>query len=117
MSKPSSIGKSDQMRGWSPIVTATTEQAEMFDTRKDSDWLNPISVSSLQRAVKSRKKTVILNGDEFTISYGHMFNTGPRAVTEPYECAKLKRKDGSYAPFGYVSVDKILRFKFEDGLK
>ena len=98
---------------WQPPHAASSKEAEIFDHKhKDRvEWLNPIAMSQLQRAVRAKKKKVVLNGDEFDITYGIMFHS---KVTDSYEQIKLKRSDGSYAPFGYVRLDKILAFDFED---
>jgi len=92
-------------------VATSEKQASYLDSKRDKsrDWLNPIAMSSLQRACKNRSNTVILNGVEYSITYGEMF----KLLSGDRECVKLKRTDGHYAPFGYVSLDKIHRFIFE----
>lgn len=76
------------------------------------DWLNPIAMSELQKAVRKRAATVVLNGTRFDIEYGILWKY---AVTEDTECIKLSRADGGYVPFGYVSMKKILDFDFDNG--
>ena len=84
----------------------------MFDHTKTEkvEWLNPIVMSQLQRAVLHSQKKVLLDGKEFSIEYGHQFGK----VTDSYECVLLQPTDGSYVPMGYVSLSKILAFEFED---
>ena len=92
-------------------VTVGEKQASYLDSKRDKtrDWLNPIAMSSLQRACAAKKKTVVLNGIMFAITYGEIF----KLMSGDRECVKLKRTDGGYVPFGYVSLDRIRRFKFE----
>jgi hypothetical protein len=93
------------------MSTSTDRNAEMFDLRdKDKDWLNPFSMSSLKRAVKDKKKTVILNGNEFSITYGIYFKA---TILEPRESVMLKRTDGEFVPFGYIPIIRIQEFVFE----
>ncbi len=99
----------DKHRASPPVSTSGRIQALEFDTNKlnSQDWLDPINMSALQRAVQKRAKSVVLNGNEFTVTYGHY-------IVPDEESVFLKRKDGSFAPCGYVRISKILRFKFED---
>ena len=84
----------------------------MFDdTSKERDWLNPIAMSELQRAVKAKRKKVTLNEIEFEIQYGIQWTS---KVLEARDCIRLKRVDGDYVPFAYVSMARILNFQFED---
>ena len=76
------------------------------------DWINPISMSMLQKAVKRKAATVVMNGIEYGITYDLYLDLP--ASGERREVVKLKRTDGGYAPFGYVSVSRIKRFQFED---
>jgi hypothetical protein len=95
-----------------PIVPTTTkDRAEFMDSKADRDWLNPISMSKLQKAVKVRAKTVELNGNDFNIEYGIMWKS--KVLEKEYECICLRRKDGCIVPFGYISVKRILDFRFE----
>lgn len=75
----------------------------------DNDWLNPISMSKLQRAVKRGDETVELNGTIFSIEVVEWWSyyDGTR------KSVKLKRVDGQFAPFGYISLKRILSFDFE----
>jgi hypothetical protein len=68
-------------------------------------------MSALKRAVEKKAKTVILNGHKFDITYGIVWKY---KLSDDTECIKLKRSDGSSAPFGYVSVKKILNFEYEN---
>jgi hypothetical protein len=98
--------KMDERRNLAPTRPLTQQRADMLDSRTVvADWLNPISMSKLKRALKRKDKTVVLNGNEYSITHGYKFLD--------YACIRLKRTDGIYAPFGYVSIDKILRFEFE----
>ncbi len=97
-------------RNWSPVETTTEERASVFDDRPDRDWLNPNSMSALKRAVEKKAKTVTLNGNKFDIIYGIIWEY---KLSDDRECIKLKRSDGSFAPFGYVSLKKILDFEYE----
>lgn len=108
MSSPHKIGGS-----YNPVAmikTSTSKEAELFDDRPDRDWLNPISMSKLQAAVKRRAETVVLNGHEFSIEYGIVWKSH---LAENYEVVRLRRTDGALAPFGYVSMNTIRKFKFE----
>jgi hypothetical protein len=98
---------------WSPPDTVSSREADVFDHkhRDRVDFLNPIAMSQLQTAVKAKKKTVILNGEKFDITYGIIYHS---KVTEDYEQIKLKRSDGSYAPMAYVRLSKILAYDFEE---
>jgi len=93
------------------VITMTPKSAEVFDARPDRDWLNPISMSKLQVAVKTREKTVILNDREFAIEYGILGYS--KVLNSTYECICLRRVDGELAPFGYLSVKRIEEFTFE----
>jgi len=86
-------------------------KASFLESKRDKsrDWLNPIAMSSLQRAVKGRSTRVALNGVMFSITYGIIF----KLLDGDRECVKLKRTDSHFAPFGYVSIDRIHRFVFE----
>jgi len=84
----------------------------MFDeSSKERDWLNPMAMSELQRAVKDKRTTVVLNGIEFEIKYEIKWHS---KVLNTRDCIRLKRTDGFYAPFAYVSMARILNFEFED---
>lgn len=100
---------------WVAPDTISSKEAEILDeTRKGKDrveWLNPIAMSMLQTAVKAKKPTVVLNGVKFNITYGIIFHS---KIIDAYEQILLKPADGAYAPMGYVKLDKVLNFNFED---
>jgi len=84
----------------------------VFDNTPGRVFLDPIAMSHLQRAYKGRKKTVILGGIEYSITYGF---TGTYPVSgEKRDAIRLNRTDGEMVPMGYVSVKRILAFKFEE---
>ena len=94
--------------------TTVPQLPEGFDPDSpDKDWLNPISMSKLKRALEKKQMVVELNGKLYNIEYGHSFplKSAPEVKNE---CVKLSRVDGGYVPFGYVNIDKVLRFKFEE---
>lgn len=95
------------------IETTTTKLADLFDNRPDRDWLNPISMSNLKRAVEAKKTTVHLNGRPYIIQYGHFWES--KLTDEKIESVYLKRADGVMAPSGYVRMERILNFDFEKG--
>lgn len=89
----------------SPTIRFTSK------SQPDSDeWLNPIAMCELQRAVKAKKKEVILNGIKYRIGYGFSWTS---VLDGTHEMIQLKRVDGGYAPFGYVGVKRILEYDFE----
>jgi hypothetical protein len=94
-------------------MVATSKEATVFDatTKTNRDWLNPIAMDSLQRAVKGKKTTVILNGISYQIKYGYR-RTYP-VSKETIESIHLTRTDGELVPRGYVSVKEIMNFQFE----
>ena len=67
-------------------------------------------MSALKRAVESKRKTVILNGNQFDITYGITWHY---KLTEDAPCIMLRRSDGEPVPFGYVAIKKILEFQYE----
>ncbi len=100
-------------RGIIPVETISTQQAFEIDNNRtrDRDWLSPISMSKLKLAVEKKAKTVELNGRMYNIEYGHVLNM---RLTGKRECVKLRRVDGGKVPFGYVSLDRLARFEFEE---
>lgn len=79
----------------------TIDEARLRDTRQvEGDWLNPISMNELQKAVTKGDESVHLNGILYNIKYQE---------TTIY----LKRDDGQYAPCGYVSLAAIRNFRFD----
>lgn len=113
MAKPSKIGGKDSLRNWHPVKPASSKDAEFFDSRPDNDWLNPIAMSKLQHAVKNKKPTVVLSdGVQYDITYGIMWKS---ALIPDYEVIRLKRSDGTFGSFGYISLKRIQDFDFEKG--
>lgn len=98
----------------SSIDVSTMQQALMHDNTPDRDWLNPISMSKLKKAVLANATEVELNGKVYTIEYGHIFRS--KTMQEDHEAVCLRIKNPPYkpiAPFGYVGMRKILSFEFE----
>lgn len=94
--------------------TVSKQEAELFDSTSDSrEWLNPIAMSQLQRAVKDEAKEVVLNGVKYLITYGYR-HTYP-ASKETIDSVRLNRADGTFVPMGYISMKRILKFDFEKG--
>jgi len=91
------------------VPTTTEKKAQIFDYNKSRDWLNPISMSQLQRAVKAQAVTVVLNGTQYDIGYGYK-----NKAHGPSNLIQLKRSDGNFAPFGYIAIQRIMEFNFED---
>ena len=89
--------------------------AKELDMRreKSQNWLNPISMSRLQKAVAEDATEIVLEGIRYSITYGHTINFP--ASGEVRECIKLQRTDGQFVPFGYVSLKKIKEFDFAKG--
>lgn len=93
-------------------VAMSTRNAEVFDASpKSEDWLNPIAMSQLQAAVLAKKNAVHLGGIAYGITYGHIINLP--VTKERRALIHLVRKDGELAPRGYISVEKIRKFDFE----
>lgn len=101
----------DDFRVLRPVQTTTERKATEFDGRGSKTWLDPIMMSQLQKAVKENRKTVILGGLKYNITYGIKIKL-PASGGER-DCVKLKRADGQMAPFGYVSLERIRSFDFE----
>jgi hypothetical protein len=102
----------ENLRPGGPLAmpgTSTKRQVDYFVSHFERDWLNPIAMGTLQHAVKERRQFVILNGIEFAITY----LTKKYPLTGEREEVKLKRVDGLMAPFGFVSMKRILEFQFE----
>lgn len=96
--------------------TISKQTADDIDARRAAsrDWLNPISMSKLQRAVKEKQKDVVLDdGVKYNITYG--FKTTYPASGETRESIKLQRADGQFVPFAYVSLKRIREFDFANG--
>jgi len=94
----------------------TKKRAEDLDARRAAsrDWLNPISMSKLQRAVLDKKKDVVLDdGSLYNITYGIKHTS--KITGETHESIKLQRADGSFVPFAYVSLKRIKEFDFAKG--
>jgi len=97
----------DRAAGWFDPQTVPVGDGNKRSNKVD--WINPISMSMLQKAVKRNAKTVVMNGIEFGITYGHMI----QLIDGPYEMVKLKRTDGLLVPFAYMGIERIRRFEFE----
>jgi hypothetical protein len=108
MRKPNFV--EDKRYGTGPPKTATGKVADVFDNRSDRDWLNPNAMVILQEAVKNRRKKVTLNEVNYSLEYGVFFKS---KVLESRESVKITRTDGFFAPFGYVTVKRILDFDYE----
>lgn len=96
--------------------TISKKMAAELDARRESsrDWLNPISMSKLQRAVKEKKKDVVLDdGVRYNITYG--IKRTSKVTQEELESIKLKRADGGFVPFAYISMKRIEEFDFANG--
>ena len=93
------------------VITAA--DAAFIDSTRSSQFLNPIAMSQLQRAVREKKKEAVLDGIRYSLSYGHVLNYP--ASGETSESVRLKRTDGQFVPFGYVSLKRIENFDFENG--
>lgn len=87
----------------------------MFDKQPGRGFLDPIAMSQLQRAYKGRKKTVVLSGIEYAITYG--FKRHYPVSGENAEAIRLNRTDGKFIPMAYVAVKRILSFKFDEDEK
>jgi hypothetical protein len=105
----------DSQRAVAPVQTLSHEHAIFLDERtRERDWLNPIAMSALQRAVKGRSERVVLNGTMFAITYGIMWHSN---LLPDFECIRLDRVDGGLVPFGYISRKRIRNFTFEGNEK
>ena len=104
--------KPDSYRASPPVTTTSARRALEFDVRPDKIWLNPISMSQLKSAVMKKKNQVVLNGRLYDITYNQ--NWTSKITGEVREGIKLKRADGGFAPIGYVSIQRIMRFDFEE---
>ena len=95
--------------------TITQKQAKELDERRQSsrDWLNPISMSRLQRAYNEKKKEVVLEGIRYNITYG--ISRTSKVTGEVMESIKLQRTDGEFVPFAFISVKRIVEFDFAEG--
>lgn len=93
--------------------TMTAAMAETIDAARSKTWLNPIAMSQLQAAVKAKKKEAVLDGTRYSITYGIQFRS--KVLDTVTESVKLKRTDGQFVPFGYVSMKRIMEFDFERG--
>ena len=79
---------------------------------KPWEWLNPIAMDRLQTAVKGKKKEVTLDGIKFNITYG--YRRDYPVSRESVDSVHLTRADGGFVPRGYISVKRIMDFKFEE---
>ena len=111
MANTDKIGKTSHYRVTAPTKTITSREADVFDQRPDRDWLNPISMRELQIAFTNKRKTVVLNGRSYNITYGIIWHS---KLIGDYRCIKLTRTDGDIVPFGYISEKRIRDFDFEN---
>lgn len=95
--------------------TISKKQAKELDERRQQsrDWLNPISMSRLQRAYNEKQKDVVLEGIRYNITYG--IKRTSKVTQEVMESIKLQRADGEFIPFAYISVQRIVDFDFAEG--
>jgi hypothetical protein len=104
----------DHERMLKPVRTISQDRAINYDSgQKRPEWLDPIGMSQLKRAVEKKDKTVVIHGIEYAVTYG--IKTTLPASGDERESVKLKRTDGGYVPFAYVSLKRILNFQFEEG--
>jgi hypothetical protein len=104
----------DHSRMLKPVQTISQDRAISYDSgEKRPEWLDPIGMSQLKLAVEKKAKTVAVHGVEYAITYGIKINLP--ASGDVRECVMLKRTDGHYVPFAYVSLWRILNFQFEEG--
>lgn len=92
-----------------PVPMGSRLAVEYDTTSRDREWLNPIAMSTLQSVVKKRGTRAVLNGIEYELSYERKIYP----VTGEREVIRLKRTDGELVPFGFISVDRVLKFEFE----
>jgi hypothetical protein len=96
--------------------TMSKERAADLDARRQAarDWLNPISMSKLQRAVKNSADDVVLDdGIRYNITYG--ITRTSKVTGEVLESVKIERTDGQFVPFAFVSLKRIKEFDFAKG--
>jgi len=91
------------------VAVSAETRAAQEDMQKD--WLNPVAMSMLKNATDKRAKTVVLNGVQFDLTYGEYFKS--KLGNDASESVKVKRSDGSFAPFGYVSLARLAKFEFD----
>lgn len=94
-------------------VMGESAAAEFDSAQGDRDWLNPINMSKLQKAVKRDETEVVLGGVRYSITYG--FKRKYPVSHETVESVRLNRMDGQFVPCGYVSMKRILEFDFAKG--
>jgi len=112
VSRPTQL--KDSQRATAPVQTLSHEHAIFLDERtRERDWLNPMTMSALQRAIKGRSERVALNEVMFAITY-IMWHSN---LLPDFECVRLERTDGELVPFGYISMRRIRSFKFEEDEK
>jgi hypothetical protein len=91
-------------------------RAKEVDAKREAsrDWLNPISMSKLQAAVKAKKNDVVLDdGLRYNITYG--IKRTSAILGDELESIKLQRADGQFVPFAYISLKRIIDFDFAQG--
>jgi hypothetical protein len=92
------------------MVAVSAEDKLSQETMK-KDWLNPVAMSHLKAAAEKRADTVVLNGIRFNLEYGVYFKS--KLGNDSGESVKVKRADGGFAPFGYVSLRRLAGFEFD----
>ncbi len=97
------------------MSTVTKKRAAELDAKREEsrDWLNPISMSRLQRAYNDKEKDVVLEGVRYNITRG--IKRTSKVTGEVFESIKLQRADGEFVPFAYISVKRIVDFDFAEG--
>lgn len=83
-----------------PLVMSMEEARNIASRQKDRDWLNPISMNELKKAVAEKSATVYLSGITYDIQYRE-------------SDVFLRRSDGQFAPCGCVSYHSLEHYRFE----
>lgn len=104
----------EHSRVFGQVETIPERKALEYDiNQKRRDWLDPIGMSQLKRAVEKKRDKAIIHGIEYNLTYGDSIRSKVLGNDNPV--VKVKRADGILVPFGYVSIDRILKFEFEEG--
>lgn len=80
-----------------------------FSSLEDKEWLNPLSVMELQRAVQFEQTIVELQGKQFKITY-HDIAVDDHGIMTGLVFVKIV---GNFAPCGWFSINELLRYEFE----
>lgn len=67
-----------------------------YPAKPPTDWINPISVSQLKKALRNKKTLVVLEDREFIIDY------------RPNRKVFIKIKEG-FVPCGHFDIDTVLK--------